>query len=549
MNNNLNENSIEKFLKDEAKTTDKTQTVQTKQQVQTTQTHQQVQTAQTRQQVQTTQTAQTKTGTEEKKKPGCLLSLIQMILLLPLYLVINKKTRPFVLIAVLAAGLIWGVPKLTGGANPMEAMAQAKAEKEAQEQAAKEAEFIAQGDALMAEGKYNEAAKVYAQANEAGKKKVSDAHRAAAEAKFEDGDITEAYEYLSAQTDCFTEAEAAEFVLDLALAKQKALDEKIRASMKPGAAGTYRYAAEEPWLKETEAWSSSVSGLPQSKLKTLEDLNNQILGYISLLNNPYDLEEVWEHWNKCPEGSPAAELMGTIQTLAGPNPLEPFRQLQQTVPEDALAGIVEYYLPKYYHGEQESLGFFMEYLTIRKWAELRENKTTEPEDLAQTKLNKDDLRLGIGYHGPYQELTAEEKKLLKEICGSDPQGKILILHNQQNFYSGKKELSICGDLMLMLPSRYMAGTPEEAEYIILLDSTFTRRGKYMTGTVAIAETTSLTVYDVQTGKKLLTKTEKGEISNTMYYTGKAPTYYSAGSPRMHEPLQEALSLIAGKLNG
>ena len=36
---------------------------------------------------------------------------------------------------------------------------------------------------------------------------------------------------------------------------------------------------------------------------------------------------------------------------------------------------------------------------------------------------------------------------------------------------------------------------------------------------------------------------KGEISNTMYYNGKVPRYYSAGSPEMRESLYNAVQKI------
>jgi hypothetical protein len=130
---------------------------------------------------------------------------------------------------------------------------------------------------------------------------------------------------------------------------------------------------------------------------------------------------------------------------------------------------------------------------------------------------------------------------LKETCAATPDGKVLILHVRG---SAKPNVDICSELMELLPEAYYPDDAASVQYVIALHATFDTTGRtYSSGSKQIVENTAVTVYNAVTGKKLYTATQKGPTSLTMSYSGKAPTYYSAGAPEISALVKTAAEKI------
>ena len=169
---------------------------------------------------------------------------------------------------------------------------------------------------------------------------------------------------------------------------------------------------------------------------------------------------------------------------------------------------------------------------------------TLTENLDGSKLT---LVYGIDKQTYDVKLSETRRDQLKEQIGSAPAGKILILHRRKVYGSKSTELDVVFSIMEYLPKEYFPTSLEEVEYVILMDSTYAKKGKFQTGTVRILETTKLTTYDVTTGKKLTSASKKGKLDTVMYYYGTAPKYYSCGSPKMQDSLIKAMEAISSDM--
>lgn len=172
------------------------------------------------------------------------------------------------------------------------------------------------------------------------------------------------------------------------------------------------------------------------------------------------------------------------------------------------------------------------------------NAKTLTENLDGSKLT---LVYGIDKQTYDAKLSETRRDQLKEQIGSAPAGKILILHRRKVYGSKSTELDVVLSLMEYLPEEYFPTSLEEVEYVILMDSTYAKKGKFQNGTVRILETTKLTTYDVTTGKKLTSASKKGTLDTVMYYHGTAPKYYSCGSPKMEDSLIKAMEAISADM--
>lgn len=189
---------------------------------------------------------------------------------------------------------------------------------------------------------------------------------------------------------------------------------------------------------------------------------------------------------------------------------------------DDMNSLLEYYFASYSLNSK-----FFKYDTLATWSE----KDTGSASYGIDKYDYD------------VKLTKTKRDQLKEQIGSAPAGKILVLHRRKVYGSKSTELDVSLSVMRDLPAEYFPNSLEEVEYIVLMDSTYAKKGKFQNGTVRILETTKLTTYDVVTGKKLATATKKGELEDRMWYLGDAPKYYSCGSPNMRAYLIKAMEAI------
>ena len=142
------------------------------------------------------------------------------------------------------------------------------------------------------------------------------------------------------------------------------------------------------------------------------------------------------------------------------------------------------------------------------------------------------------------ELSEENIADLKENCGQNPNGKVLILHKR-----GSVGLDYYTELMDMLPDELYPNDLESIAYVIVIDGSFEHTGaEYYCGTKQIQEYTSVTLYDMVSGEELLLGTVQGPLSNMMTYEGTPPAYYSAGAPNVSNLLYDALQNIWESMN-
>ena len=136
-------------------------------------------------------------------------------------------------------------------------------------------------------------------------------------------------------------------------------------------------------------------------------------------------------------------------------------------------------------------------------------------------------------------VTSEE---LQASCGKNPAGGILFLHKPGK-HDPAMELSMT--LMDLLPASYYPDSLETVEYVVLLScETVTTGNTFGSGTKELREDTTLTVYDVKTGKVLYEETKLGPTTMMMSYSGSTPpSVYSHGAPHMGDLIKEAVAVI------
>ena len=476
---------------------------------------------------------------KQRQKGCCLFTLVQMILLLPLYLLINKKTRPFLLIALLGLGIFLGVRNFSSGGSLSETITQ----KQEQRIAKQQAEQLAKGDEYRKKGSDKAAIEYYKKAGEEGALRIRELHQQRVEYYFENGRYQEAMEYLTQETDgAFDQESACAFMMDLA----KETVEPIAASAENLIHKSSNSSQIYQYEKKLTTVEEMLNTMPE-KTEGKQELQKKIQvanGYLCLTDRSYqpDLEEVAELWKNCSKGSPEKELLTALQGIQDGS-MDAVEHLQElTKNKDFTEYMIRMFLPDLYYIKTDSMEDYLKLYEISRWAEYQTVKP--PVKLEDSFQDKSDLiRIGIDYHGPYMELTKEHVTQLKEACGKAPAGKILVLHRQQVFGKGTHDFCICTEILNYLPSKYIPTSLKEVEYVIYMDSSYYVRGQYEVGSKAIVETTKLTLYSTVTGKSLYDTSVKGEISNTMYYSGRVPTYYSAGSPIMNDALRTAVDKI------
>lgn len=312
--------------------------------------------------------------------------------------------------------------------------------------------------------------------------------------------------------------------------------------------GEYAYSnfsysvVEELRALSEEIAASPIGGSPEAQAMIDTNTMNQAIAVWQYAYDNYDLEdpgleEAYQLFASCSENSPGWEIAKAIDMIRAGEYEDSIPILQaHIVSEDRHA----YFLSRYTKPTQErTVADLLQFNVAYNLAKGETRYTGGLEDLIPSTVRcKYGILDGSG-------ITDEQRKELKDLCGDAPEGRILFLHRWSEYQTGKKMLKLDFEMMDRLPAEYYPETPEQAEYIILLDTTYYSNGVFYNGTVRILETTTLTLYK-NNGSVLYSKTVSGETSDTMYYQGKAPEYYSAGSPDMTDAIKEALAIIAGE---
>lgn len=513
MNNNQN-NNLNKYLNENEQSAGRQQSQQGHYRQSQRQYTQQQYTQQQYQQQQYNQSRQT----QPRKKSG-----------------FPKGLLILVLIGALVAGAVWGIPKLTAS------MEQSRLEEEAR----LIAESLAQGDALAAEGKTASAITAYKQAGEEGTEKIRQLHLAEAKELVESGKFAKAVTYLRNNTGgMFTEEEAYSQTVALARTHNEEILTKAQEILTKAGKSPSEVSQSETYMRNFREWTET--GVPNETPgnKELQAELKISTGYVLMLRNSYcpNWETLKDCWQDSKKGSLEKIILYSAEIL-GEGKLEGIDNLRTfSENEDFITAMTSSFLPDMYHCNATDMNAYLEYYHVSRDVHYRTIKPAQT--LSASYSSREKIRLGIAYHGPAMELSSGNIDLLKQVCGSNAKGKILILHSRQKFKDNDTTPFLCTELMDYLPAKYVAKTVEEAEYVIHLESTYANRGVYQNGCVRILETTKITLYSAVTGKQLYTAKETGELSDTMYYTGSVPSYYSHRSPDMTEHLQKITDLLA-----
>lgn len=408
-------------------------------------------------------------------------------------------------------------------------------------------EILEKANAALEKGNFAEAFSLFAEAGEAGEADMKLAKTALKDTLFQhyhDHDLQKASAALSGvMPDHLSEEEYLFWVLEYIQGKEAEIATILVKS------DDSIYSASEKCLENISALidESAVHTLPESS--EVLDQHYLNVGVVKLYqgartNAARDYQDAVAALEKCSEGSEGQKLLSAVKALGEYRYAEGMSVLKTHFSDKVILAELLYN----YRGEgsyKDDVNNILEYYSTA----FSVNKDAFDYDtlLGYLESSKSNLTFGIDSDKYSKVLKDAQRDQLKEQVGSAPAGKVLILHRRKVYGSKETKLDIVFGLMEHLPEKYFPNSLEEVEYIILMDSTYAKKGKFQNGTVRILETTKLTTYDVTTGKKLTTASKKGTLDTVMYYYGTAPKYYSCGSPKMQAALIKAMEAISANI--
>lgn len=136
-----------------------------------------------------------------------------------------------------------------------------------------------------------------------------------------------------------------------------------------------------------------------------------------------------------------------------------------------------------------------------------------PNDIKDVLTGTEEIKIEIIEDDFSTGLTEDHKKQLKNKVGTRPDGKILILHNRNDW---ENHVDIYHRLMNSLPEEYYPESLESVEFIIELKRDQESVGKYTDGSAAILPYGTVTVYQAPNWTKVYSAREKGEAKTFVY---------------------------------
>lgn len=412
-------------------------------------------------------------------------------------------------------------------------------------------QLITKGDVALQDRRFDDAFKFFTEAGEAGEAKLENAKRVLKEELLDSfidrkpeavdelmGDLVPTY---------VTKEEYHSWIVEYAQGK---IDETAKYFQTAGnefADGSFDLEKSMDFL--TELFSSTGIAESPENAAFMEqfNLNYALLKFFdgAKFHDELKLQKGYELLKTCKEGSDGYAI---AQALDG------FKNFKYS---EGMAVLEKYVLNRHVRREllscfknedrnyADNMNGMLEYYAVYLGLDDEAfDADTLTENLDGSKLT---LVYGIDKQTYDAKLSETRRDQLKEQIGSAPAGKILILHRRKVYGSKSTELDVVFSIMEYLPEKYFPTSLEEVEYVIFMDSTYAKKGKFQNGTVRILETTKLTTYDVTTGKKLTSASKKGKLDTVMYYYGTAPKYYSCGSPKMQDSLIKAMEAISSDM--
>ena len=297
-----------------------------------------------------------------------------------------------------------------------------------------------------------------------------------------------------------------------------------------------------------------------------EDMQANGCDVSELLNDLYytwgakerTLEKRLERWSHAGEGSTPHSILEALELIKSGELIKGAELLAQVATEETkVTYLYNYASDIYWQQEPKSVNAKLErrYQSNRAREILNaiepypdhmaniDSQSKEPVDLKKF-LNDVVMVVGIDEIKGNVPLTDEERQDIETMCGTEPSGKMLILHKRQLYNSDEfaTDINLCH--MDMMPDEFYPNSLREVEFVILLETTYAHTGRsYSEGTKEIKETTKLTMYDAVTGEVLYTASAKSTPTTYLYYTGNPPTYHSGESPVMDDAMLQVMEKI------
>lgn len=162
-------------------------------------------------------------------------------------------------------------------------------------------------------------------------------------------------------------------------------------------------------------------------------------------------------------------------------------------------------------------------------------------------LSLKQLQTSIEDYPGSSDLSAEDKELLKTLCGQEANKKILILNRRRPYAAEETVLELHDETIYILPCEFIPQRLEEVEYIILIDTDYIDTGEtFDVGTKLLKETAVIQVYKVGKTNPIYTSATRQThlLPTTMLmYSGEPPVYYVPSHPSIAADMREALTII------
>lgn len=277
--------------------------------------------------------------------------------------------------------------------------------------------------------------------------------------------------------------------------------------------------------------------------------------YLSWGNHATSIKERLEIWARAGEGTDLYTITQAVELLQKDQLVAGAELLTQVVTDENTANYLYNYATEgYWSVEPKSSNekFERRYESIRAREILNAIEISPEEEAAQPKepvdlnqfLNDVVVLVGIDEIEGNMPMTDAERQDIETLCGTEPNGKMLILHKRQYYNSDEYTTDINLYHMDMMPDEFYPNSMKEVEFVVLMETTYTLTGRsYTGGTKEIKETTKLTLYDAVTGEKLYTASAKSTPTTYLYYSGTAPLYHSGQSPEMNDAMLQVMQKI------
>jgi tetratricopeptide (TPR) repeat protein len=191
------------------------------------------------------------------------------------------------------------------------------------------------------------------------------------------------------------------------------------------------------------------------------------------------------------------------------------------------------------------------YLTTRQWETKQTTAALSGIQLSDITVQRNGSSLEDLNADTSIEITDTLNDLYKQ-CGTDPQGKILVLRKAKELYD--ESLTIALEMMQQLPYEYFPEDLSQVEYIILLDYSFWKTGYYNNfwgGRIhAVKEQCTVKVLQMPTRQQIYsggTLTGGDPPQSIRVGMNNNPSFVSGGAPKLDEKLTGALKAIETKI--